>query len=598
MTTPTLNPTAQARADELLSLMTVEEKAGLLFHAMASVGPSGKVLGADDGPGIGGPTRQLIAAGISHFALMGPASPEDIARWHNEAQDIAKQNRLSVPITVSSDPRHGFFSNPATGAAASGFSQWPEHLGLGAVRDVNLVREHADIVRRELTAVGIRVALGPTLDVASDPRWARTLGTFGADPEVVSTLSRAYIEGLRGTSPAEEVAAMIKHFPGGGAQKDGEDPHFPYGREQVWPGDRFRDHLQPFVDALDLGVTQIMPYYGMPVGLHLNGKPVEEVGFAFNGQIINELLRDQLGFDGIVCTDFTLVTDGHVFGAPMLARAWGLEHLNREERVLAILNAGCDQLGGEASQELVVKLVTDGRLSEARLDESARRLLTEKFRLGLFDNAEVDVDAVASRVGTQPNTAKGLAAQRSSIVVTDDGESFLPLTEGISVYAEGIDPATLSRYAQVAASPSEADTALLRIEAPYEERTEGMERFFRAGSLDFKKSQLERLTTIQSQVPTIVDVFLDRPALLGQLSSRVQAVTANFGASDEALLDILFGRVERRGTLPFEISESMEQVTSRREDVSFEDETPRYSYGHGIPSPHRSPNEATQEQHS
>lgn len=180
---------------------------------------------------------------------MGPASPEDIARWHNEAQDIAKQNRLSVPITVSSDPpRHGFFSNPpATGAAASGFSQWPEHLGLGAVRDVNLVREHADIVRRELTAVGIRVALGPTLDIASDPRWARTLGTFGgADPEIVSTLSRAYIEGLRGTSPAEEVAAMIKHFPpGGGAQKDGEDPHFPYGREQVWPGDRFKDHLQP-----------------------------------------------------------------------------------------------------------------------------------------------------------------------------------------------------------------------------------------------------------------------------------------------------------------------------------------------------------------
>ncbi len=205
----------------------------------------------------------------------------------------------------------------------------------------------------------------------------------------------------------------------------------------------------------------------MPVGLHLNGKPVEEVGFAFNGQIINELLRDQLGFDGIVCTDFTLVTDGHVFGAPPCWHArGGLEHLNRAERVLAILNAGCDQLGGEASQELVVKLVTDGRLSEARLDESARRLLTEKFRLGLFDNAEVDVDAVASGVGTPKNTAKGLAAQRSSIVVTDDAESFLPLTEGISVYAEGIDPATLSRYAQVAASPSEADTALLRIEAP------------------------------------------------------------------------------------------------------------------------------------
>ncbi len=122
-------------------------------------------------PVLGGPYPATDRSGYFPLCLMGPASPEDIARWHNEAQDIAKQNRLSVPITVSSDPpRHGFFSNPpATGAAASGFSQWPEHLGLGAVRDVNLVREHADIVRRELTAVGIRVALGPTLDIASDP---------------------------------------------------------------------------------------------------------------------------------------------------------------------------------------------------------------------------------------------------------------------------------------------------------------------------------------------------------------------------------------------------------------------------------------------
>ena len=584
MTTPTLNPTAQTRADELLSRMTMEEKAGLLFHAMASIGPGGKVLGADDEPGVGGPTRQLIEAGISHFALMGPASPEDIARWHNEAQDIARQNRLAVPITVSSDPRHGFFSNPATGAAANGFSQWPEHLGLAAVRDAGLVREHAEIVRQELTAVGIRVALGPTLDVASDPRWARTLGTFGAHPEVVSSLSQAYIEGLRGTSPAEEVAAMIKHFPGGGAQKDGEDPHFPYGREQVWPGNRFNDHLQPFIDALRLGVTQIMPYYGMPVGLELNGRPVEEVGFAFNGQIINELLRGQLGFEGIVCTDFTLVTDGHVFGAPMRARAWGLEHLDREERVLAILNAGCDQLGGEASPELVVQLVADGRLSEARLNESARRILTEKFRLGLFDHAEVDVDAVASRVGTSTNRTKGLAAQRSSIVVTDDAESFLPLTEGINVYAPGIDPATLTRYARVAPSPVEADVALIRIDAPFEERTEGMELFFRAGSLDFSASELERLSDLQGKVPTIVNVFLDRPALLGQLSRQVQAVTVDFGASDEALLDVIFGRAKRRATLPFEIAESMEQVTSRREDVSFEDMAPQYPYGHGIPS--------------
>lgn len=586
MTTPTFASADQARAEELLARMTVEEKAGLLFHGMASVGPGGKVLGAGDPPGVGGPTRQLIEAGVSHFALMGPASPGDIARWHNEAQEIARKNRLAVPITVSSDPRHGFFSNPATGASAQGFSQWPEHLGLAATRDADLVREHAEIVRQEFTTVGIRVALGPTLDVASDPRWARTLGTFGADPAVVSELALAYVEGLRGSSPVEEVAAMIKHFPGGGAQKDGEDPHFPYGREQVWPGNKFEDHLQPFIEALRLGVTQIMPYYSMPVGLNLHGQSVEEVGFAFNRQIITELLRGQLGFDGIVCTDFTLVTDGSVFGAPMIARAWGVEHLNRHERVLKILDAGCDQLGGEASPELVVDLVADGRLSEERLNRSARRLLAEKFRLGLFDGSEVDVDAVASRVGTGGNRHRGLTAQRRSIVLTDDPDAILPLAEGLQVYGEGLDAETLSRYGQVVPDPARADVAIVRIDAPYEPRTQGMELFFRAGSLDFDDRLLERLAALNAQVPTVVDVFLDRPALIGQLAPHVKAVTADFGASDEALLDILFGRVKPDGTLPFEISDSMDSIAARREDVSFECTVPVYPYGHGL---HASP---------
>ena len=113
-------------------------------------------------------------------------------------------------------------------------------------------------------------------DLATEPRWARISGTFGEDAALASRLVAAYIRGFQGeTLGPQSVACMTKHFPGGGPQKDGEDPHFPYGREQVYPGDNFDYHLMPFEAAFAAGTAQIMPYYGMPVGAGL-----EEVGFA------------------------------------------------------------------------------------------------------------------------------------------------------------------------------------------------------------------------------------------------------------------------------------------------------------------------------
>ncbi|MFJ9060484.1 glycoside hydrolase family 3 N-terminal domain-containing protein [Streptomyces sp. NPDC102409] len=134
-------------------------------------------------------------------------------------------------------------------------------------------------------AVGIRLALHPQIDLATEPRWSRTSGTFGEDADLTSRLVAAYLEGLRGPGGqlgADSVAAMVKHFPGGGSQLDGEDAHFACGREQVYPGGFFDYHLEPFKAALAAGATQIMPYYGMPVGT-----PYEEVGFGFNKGIIS-----------------------------------------------------------------------------------------------------------------------------------------------------------------------------------------------------------------------------------------------------------------------------------------------------------------------
>jgi len=214
---------------------------------------------------------------------------------------------------------------------------------------------------------------------------------------------------------------MTKHFPGGGPQRDGEDPHFAGGREQVYPGGRFADHLRPFRAAIRAGTSQIMPYYGMPLGT-----PYQEVGFAFNADVISGLLRGELGFDGIICTDWGVLTDTTFLGEPRPARAWGMEHASPIQRARRVLNAGCDQFGGEACPDLVVDLVQTGAISQPRLNASVRRLLREKFTLGLFDRRHVDPQDAERTVGRPDFRAAGLAAQRASVTLLRNAGAGLP----------------------------------------------------------------------------------------------------------------------------------------------------------------------------
>ena len=222
----------------------------------------------------------------------------------------------------------------------------------------------------------------------------------------------AFLEGMQGTRVGpSSVACTTKHFPGGGPQSDGEDPHFPYGREQVYPGGRFAEHLAPFRAAIAAGTSGVMPYYGMPVGLELDGAPVEAVGFGFNRRIITGLLREELGYDGVVLTDWGLVTDVEVFGLPFPAKAWGVEHLPPAERLARLLGAGADQLGGEVCTDLLLDLPEQGRLGMDRIDESVARILLVKFQLGLFDDPYVDEGAAERIVGAPEFRAAGHRAQ-------------------------------------------------------------------------------------------------------------------------------------------------------------------------------------------
>ncbi|MFT4158221.1 MAG: glycoside hydrolase family 3 N-terminal domain-containing protein [Microbacterium sp.] len=568
----------EERVELLLAEMTLEEKAGLFFQTMIVMGEGGELSDGNADFGIPSTSEYVERRHMNHFNLLGVApKASDIAAWHNRLQELAASTRLGIPVSISTDPRHSFSDNPGATMFAGPFSQWPEPLGLAATRDAELVERFGDIARQEYLAVGIRVALHPQVDLATEPRWARQLQTFGEDAELAGELGAAYVRGFQGESFGPgSVSTMTKHFPGGGPQKDGEDPHFDYGREQVYPGDNFEHHLTPFEKIFAAGGRQIMPYYGMPIGTQY-----EEVGFGFNKDVLTGLLRERFGFDGIVCTDWGLVTDQAIMGTNFSARAWGVEHLTPAERMVKILDAGADQFGGENVTDMLIDLVRSGDVSEERLDVSARRLLREKFELGLFDDPYVDVAAADAIVGSAEFRAAGEHAQRASItVLSNDG--VLPLRRGIKLYVEGISPEAAARFGEVVATPDEADAAILRLQAPYEQRGSMFENFFHAGSLDFPEEVTKHVAEVAASVPTVVDVFLDRPAILEPIVGAAGAVVANWGANADALLDVLTGVVPATGKLPFDVPRSMAAVEASRPDVPFDTEDPLFRFGHGL----------------
>ena len=565
------------RVEDLLARMTLEEKVGLMFHTMVMVTPDGEFNVEVGAFGLA-TIREMTGKHMTHFNLVGTADADKIAAWVNQLQKLAASKRLGIPVTLSTDPRHSFADNPGVHMATGAFSQWPEPPGLAAIGDEKLVEEFADIARQEYLAVGLRSALHPMADLATEPRWARVNGTFGEDNSMAAKLTAAYIRGFQGAElGAESVACMTKHFPGGGPQKDGEDPHFEYGREQVYPGDNFDYHLLPFEAAFEAGTAMIMPYYGMPIETEH-----EPVGFAFNKGIITSLLREKYGFDGVVCTDWGPLTDANVAGSHFPARAWGVEHLSLPERIVKSLQAGVDQFGGEACPEALVELVRDGQVSEARIDVSARRLLRDKFRLGLFENRYVNEAAAARVAGNSAFRAAGELAQRKSIVLLKN-DGVLPLSGRPKIYVENIKPEVASQYGEVVDDPAAADCAILRLQTPFEPRNKiFLEAFFHAGDLDFKEPEKSRLLAIMQQAPTIVDIYLDRPAVIPEIADSCAGLVANFGASDAAVLDIVFGRFKPSAKLPFELPSSMEAVRAQKPDLPHDSAEPLYEYGFGL----------------
>lgn len=572
----------ESRVEDLLSQMTLEEKAGQMFHPPVMIKPDARFRAFMEAMSGGVSLEEFISLKhISHFNFYGEAAPIDIAIRLNQLQKVAEETRLGIPVTFSTDPLHEV---PRGGGIAAfsldGISKWPSQLGFAATRDTDLIFKFGQIASAEYKAMGFRTGLHPMSDLATEPRWARNFGTFGSNADLSAEMTVAYMKGFQGDEINEEsVHTMVKHFPGGGPQEDGFDSHLKSGENQVYPGNNFDYHLIPFQAAIDNGMKVVMPYYGIPVG-----QTDEDVAMAFNKYILTDLLRDQMNFEGVVCTDWGIIEGRH----------WGVGDLSISERYEKSINAGVDQYGGENKPEFVVELVNEGKITEERINASVRRILTNKFELGLFENPFVDESLVMELVNKKDYIEQGLDAQRKSIVLLSNKDNTLPLTNNLNIFVDGIDEDVASRFGNIVDNHENADYVILFLNTVFNgQQPSGIDRvldnmlatMFPNNDLDYNDEINAKIEKYSKESKLIIVSDLNRPAILTNANEKSLGLIGTFGVEDKVILETIFGENNPTGKLPFEIPSSMEEVKEQFSDVADDTKNPIFKYGHGLSYP-------------
>lgn len=446
----------QERIDDLVAQMTLQEKAGLMLINTLNAGTAGALpANALDLIQNQKMSRFILRSVVTATPASGQVTPEQAAQFTNAVQEASEATRLGIPAVFKSNARNHYEKDPRVGIneAAGAFTEFPKEAGLAAAAlgtgDMSVIQDFATVMGREWKSIGLRGMYGYMADLSTEPRWYRVHETFTEDADLNANIIKTLVQTLQGpkvkdgssVTPDSAVALTLKHFPGGGPQEMGLDPHYAHGKNQVYPGGNFGYHLKPFMAALDAGVSAVMPYYGVPINVTYEGVTYEQTGMAFSRQIVTDLLRGKLGFQGYVNSDTGIVTD----------RAWGLEKKTVAERVAAAINGGTETLSGFSENKTIVDLVSAGLVSEARVTEAAKRLLKEQFQLGLFENPYVAAPQATSTVGADAHRALGLEIQRKSVVLLqnldqDGGGKALPLKAGARLYTMGMAKTDTEKY--------------------------------------------------------------------------------------------------------------------------------------------------------
>ena len=644
----------EERAKDLARRLTVEEIAGLMMYSSHQMVPfvsgmpfratyDGKPFeesGAQPWALTDQQKKFLTEDHLRHVLVMLLKDARTAAHWNNEIQAFAEALPHGLPVNISSDPRNGAAAAGAEYKSGGGqTSTWPEGLGIAATFDPALCREYARVIAKEYRALGIATALSPQVDLGTEPRWMRVADTFGAHPQLVADMGSAYCDGMQSDPDRDghwgpgSVATMAKHWPGGGPCEAGRDAHYPFGKFAVHPGGEKDAHLKPFLDGvfrLD-GPTQktasIMPYYTVTWGMDPGG---DNVGNSYSKYIISDLLREQAGFEGVVCTDWGITGDPDPQIDSFGSRCYGVEDLSEAQRHLRILENGVDQFGGNND---IVPILEAYRLGcekygeeamLARFRRSAQRLLVGSFRCGLFENPYLDPEKSQDTVGCRQHCEAGFQAQIKSLVLLKN-TGVLPIRERKKVYIPGrtiaerrsffrtampaaafpgADRAAVEKFFDWAETPEEADFALVRIESPltdggytaregyipislqYRPYTAATARPGSIGRGDFREiadpnrsyrgktcypaneSDLDLVLNTRKAMqdkPVIVSVRMLNPCVLGELEEAADAIIADFGVQQDALLTVISGGAEPSGLLPVQLPRDMETVEAHCE---------------------------------
>ena len=576
----------QRRAADLLSRLSLAEKAGLMVHGTLATSGS-----AYD------PAANSALIGSSHIStfITRLAVPADVmAEQSNAIQSLAEETPFGIPVMISSDPRNGFSVVAGQTVASTGNTAFPDPIGMAAAGDPRLTRKYADIIRQEYRAVGITEGLSPQADIATEPRWTRINGTFGSDPEDARSQVKAYVTGLqngRTGLAGDSVAAVVKHWVGYGAQVNGYDSHYYYGRYAAFPGNNFADHIVPFTGAFAADVAGVMPTYSILKDLVYRGHAMEQKGAGFNDYLLKNLLRGRYGFDGVIVSDWGITGNcpqackdnkppAFFVGSWGVGMPWGMEEATIVQRFAEAFKAGVDQIGGSNQPQYVLDAVNAGLITTARVNQSARRVLVQKFELGLFEHPFVDPDVAAATNNKPAFQRVGDAAQAKSLTLLKNAHRLLPVSASKvkKVFLYGVAPeAAQARGLTVVTDPTQADLAIVRLTDP-RGGADLTDLNFTGSEADYQAMQ----AAVDADVPVVAVPNLSRPLILGNVADRAEAVLAHYGVSDKVLLQTIFGKRAPGGKLPFELPRSMAAVTAQFGDVPDDTAAPLYPVGFGL----------------
>lgn len=510
----------EERAKDLAARISIEDIAGLMLYSahqmIPAVGPRAAVFGGtyggkkyeESGAAPWDLTDQqkkfITEDKVRHVLVTGLESTETAVRWNNKLQALAESQGFGIPANNSTDPRHTAGTEAEyMGVTGEPISKWANGIGLSASFDPEEVREFGEIGAAEYRALGITTALSPQIDLATEPRWMRFADTFGEHTQMTIDMTKAYCDGFQTTKDSpdgwgmDSVNAMVKHFPGGGPVESGRDAHYAYGKYAVYPGNNFKEHVKPFAEgAFKLNgktkmASAVMPYY--TVSTDVDKTYGENVGNSFNKYLIGDLLRDELHYDGVVCTDWGITHDTGRTEEEFAGKCWGVEHLTEAERHFKALVAGVDQFGGNNDVAPVLeayRMLCEAygeKAAEERFRRSGYRLLLNIFRTGLFENPYLDLEKSIQTVGCPEFVEKGYRSQLRSITMLKNKGGVLPLESGIKVYVpdrfirsylnfmsfptgdKKITPAgkrSLAKKFTIVDTPEEADAAVCFVESP------------------------------------------------------------------------------------------------------------------------------------